>query len=56
MQHLFSISAQISKVAAFWLITATPGVVTLQPTAAVQPAAMSFLAEIHMPPSNPRRR
>ncbi|MEW5965219.1 MAG: hypothetical protein AB1749_16865 [Pseudomonadota bacterium] len=55
MQHLFNLTAQAAKVAAFWLLTATPVVVSLEPAVSA-PAPTIVLAEIRLPPSNPRRR
>jgi hypothetical protein len=55
MQHLFNLTAQAAKIAAFWLLTATPAVVSLQPAVSA-PAPTIVLAELRLPPSNPRRR
>lgn len=56
MQHLFNIATQAAKIAAFWLITTTPGVVSDYPSFRTQPAEISLLIEVQLPPSNPRRR
>lgn len=56
MQHVFNISAQVAKVAAFWLMTATPGVVDQQRSISDHFHTPSLLAEIQLPHSNPRRR
>lgn len=55
MQHIFNITAQAAKITAFWLLTATPTVISSGP--AVSNAVDTIvIAELRLPPSNPRRR
>lgn len=55
MQHLFNITAQAAKILAFWLLTATPTVVSSVPALSA-PADTIVLVDLRLPPSNPRRR
>mgnify|MGYP001268929068 CR=1 FL=1 len=55
MQHLINIAAQAAKISAFWLLTATPTVVSSAPLVSVHLDTI-VIAELRLPPSNPRRR